>query len=155
MVGKNIKAKVIPSTKSLIKPRRVQYAVSLPLIVILLFFSSFTSFAQESDSLAFGESKATTLKFLKSMATIEQEKCDKALFFEKFNIDLTENKEASVIEKIRIKKEPSQSAEDCTTEIPAGSIVKLYNYYEKDKFWAVKFNNKWGFIPDGAVKLFE
>ncbi|MCD4695571.1 MAG: hypothetical protein K8S16_04950 [Bacteroidales bacterium] len=137
------------------KLQRIQFAVTLPLIVILLFFSTAISIAQESDSLAFGESKAVTLKYLKSISTIEQDKCDKALFFEKFDINLTASREAKALEKIIVKVEPNQQSENCKVAIPEGSIVKLYNYYEEEKYWAVKYTNKWGFIPGSAVKLFD
>ncbi|MEZ5083570.1 MAG: hypothetical protein R2750_08985 [Bacteroidales bacterium] len=155
MVRIKIKTKENPSTICSCKNHSL--LIKRKLLITMVLFIAFVSFsyAQISDTLTFADNKSSRLKYLKSIAIEEQEKCEKATFLEKFNIDLTSFKEAKIVKDMRFKKEPSDTAENCKSVIPSGSIVKLFNFYPNEKYWAVKYENKWGFLPDKSVKCFD
>lgn len=155
MVRKKIKTKVSLSTKCPFVFHSRSSIRKLLMTMVLIIASVSFSMAQVSDTLAFADSRSSRVKYLKSMAIEEQEKCEKASFLENFDIDLTLCKEAMIIEKSQFKKAPGIKAENCKVEVPLGSIVKLYNYYPEEKYWAVKYENKWGFLPDASVKRFD
>lgn len=152
MVRIKIKTKVNPSATCLSSNKSNPSVQRFLLAAVFLIASCSYSLAQMSDTLAFADSKASRLKYLKSMALEDQEKCEKATFLEKFNIDLTNFKEAKTLANSQFKKEPSDDSECCKQVIPSGSIVKLYTFYPEEKYWAVKYENKWGFLPDMIVK---
>ncbi|HPE58095.1 MAG TPA: hypothetical protein P5514_05840 [Bacteroidales bacterium] len=133
---------------------------SVPIIkgvLIILVLAMFTPVlkAQESDTLSMGESKAQTLKYLKSLATIEKENCDRAKFIEEYEIDLTSAQEVLITKDSWIKREPADDAKNCNTLIPQNAIVKIYSSSCSPGFYAVKYKNKWGFISADVVEHFE
>ena len=155
MVRIKIKTKVSPSTTC---PLNILSASTIrKFLLMAVFFVASVSYslAQVSDTLAFADSKSSRLKYLKSLALEDQEKCEKATFLENFGIDLTNCKEAKTLANSEFKKGPSDGAESCKEVIPSGSIVKLYNFYPDENYWAVKYGNKWGFLPDMLVKRLD
>ncbi len=127
-------------------------------VLIILFISLFIStnlFSQDTDTLSMGENRAQTLKYLKSLASVEKENCDKARFITNYEVDLTSAKEVIVNADTWIKKEPATDAENCNTLIPGNSVVKIYDSSCEPGFYAVKFRNKWGFVASDEVEQFE
>ncbi|MCB2219383.1 MAG: hypothetical protein KQI35_03235 [Bacteroidetes bacterium] len=122
-------------------------------IFIITYLTS-SSWAQEMDTLSMGENKAQTLKYLRSLASVEKENCEKAKFITNYEIDLTSGKEVMVTKDSWIKAEPSVEAKNCNTLIPEHSIVKIYSSVCKENFYAVKFKNKWGFIASEVIEQF-
>ena len=125
------------------------------LIIFLILFMLPTIKSQEADTLSMSDSKAQTLKYLKSLATIEKENCEKSKFFETYDIDLTSGKEVLITKSSWIKREPAEDSKNCNTLIPENSIVKIYDSSCSSEFYAVKFKNKWGFVNADIVEQFE
>ena len=108
--------------------------------------------AQETDSVFLAENEATSLKFLKSKALLEQEKRESKGFIKEFKIDLTEYNEAIVLVKTRMKSLPDTEKGNDLLNVEIGSVVKTYKYCKKNKSWAVKYKNKWGFLPETVLQ---
>jgi len=108
--------------------------------------------AQETDSVYYAENEATSLKFLKSEALIEQEKRENKEFIREFKIDLTEYSEAIVLAKTRIKSSSNTEEGHDVANVEVGSVVKAYKHCKKNKSWAVKYKNKWGFLPESVLQ---
>jgi hypothetical protein len=123
--------------------------------IFIITYLSTNAWAQEIDTLSMGENKAQTLKYLRSMASVEKENCEKARFITTYDIDLTSGKEVMVIKDSWIKMEPSSEAKNCNTLVPENAIVKIYTSACKEDFYAVKFKNKWGFIASEVIKQFD
>jgi hypothetical protein len=110
--------------------------------------------SQQEEQVLYGETKGQTLKYLRSMSSFdESDKDDRSLFIQKFGIDLNTSSDAKVINDCMLKSEPSARAHNSNLMIPRGTRVKVYENADNAAFYAVRFRNKWGFIPESAVTI--
>lgn len=118
----------------------------------LLFFCNPLIWAQESDSIAYGSNKASTLKYLRSIASEENNKIESDYFIKTYEINTRKCDDATIVDDVRIKKGPSTEATSSYIIIPKGALVKMYKIFPEENYWAIKYKEKWGFVPEKALK---
>ena len=148
--------KVINNLRRNVKPIMTRplssFAKTLLMLMAAGILFPLQMFSQANDTTIVAESKASTLKYLKSEALLEQEKRQNKIFIDQFEIDLSVHKEAIVLVKTRIKNSPDVDNGHNVANVNMGSVVKVYKYFRKDKSYAVKYNNKWGFLPASMIQ---
>ncbi len=146
-VVKNLRRNVKPVTRDISSCRKlILILIAMALIVPRLLFS------QDTDSLIYAESEATSLKYLKSAALLEQESRANKAFIKAYKIDLSTSKEAIVLVKTRIKDDSNIEEGNDVANVDMGTVVKIYRYCKKYRSYAVKHKNKWGFLPETVLQ---
>ncbi|GAB4321519.1 MAG: hypothetical protein Kow00127_13990 [Bacteroidales bacterium] len=125
---------------------------ALLFIFTFILFSHQVTQAQTGDSLAFSDSKAAALKYLRTLAEMEKESCIKQKFFDTYNVDLSSGHEVIMVLDSWILLEPAEGAKLCKTVIPKGSVARIYKSNAPAGFQAVKYLNSWGFIKTEAFR---
>jgi hypothetical protein len=127
--------------------------ILLTILIQVILLINPNTFAQHPDTLAIGTSKSETLKYLRCLGAIETEKKAREQFIAKYGINVQDCRDASVIEHTRLKKEPSPMASSAYDIIHAGTVIKAFKFFEEGKYWAVNYKEKWGFLPETALKI--
>ncbi|MFU8842444.1 MAG: hypothetical protein ACNA7V_01405 [Bacteroidales bacterium] len=126
------------------------------LFVCLGFLVNQTAISQQEEQVLYGEAKVQNLKYLRSLSSLaKSEEGERSQFIQKFGIDLTSAMDARVMHDCWLKPEPSTRAHNSNSLIPRGTQVKIYKNADNTSFFAVRFRNKWGFIPESAVNMVE
>ncbi|MCB0807316.1 MAG: hypothetical protein KDC05_16075 [Bacteroidales bacterium] len=144
----NLRRNFKPKSRKL--PSTVKATVFLTLVALIM---PVFAISQESDSVYYADSKSSTLKYLKCTALLEKEKRESKDFINTNKIDLAEYQEAIVLIKTRIKNDPDTETGRDVANVDIGSVVKIYKFCRKNKSWAVKYKNKWGFLPESALQV--
>lgn len=64
---------------------------------------------------------------------------------EEFNIYIT-------IEKTALETKPGFYSDNSLPVIPKGTAIRVYKYFPKTSFYAVKYEDSWGFLPSTVLK---
>ncbi|MCD4745423.1 MAG: energy transducer TonB [Bacteroidales bacterium] len=55
---------------------------------------------------------------------------------------------SKIIEEVIMKSEPSVSSPDLNISILQNNVVYAFKYFKANRFWAIKYKDDWGFVPD-------
>jgi TonB family protein len=76
----------------------------------------------------------------------------KKLFFNKFNVDPAKTYYGKLLNNTVIRLDPSCNAEKLQEEIPAGEVVLVYKFINKEGgCWAIKYKDYFGFVESSAI----
>jgi hypothetical protein len=131
-----------------------------PKKILILFFGCMiaqVAISQQEEAPAlYGDAKVQNLKYLRSLSSLEKsDEGERTQFVQKFAIDLNSVSDAKLLDDTWLKSEPSTRAHNTNTLIPKGTRVKVYKNGDNEAYFAVKFKNKWGFIPMDSIVLME
>ncbi|OQX73874.1 MAG: hypothetical protein B6D61_12095 [Bacteroidetes bacterium 4484_249] len=67
----------------------------------------------------------------------------------KINVNTSQN--GITLNDVKLLKKPYAKSEKVNVQIPKGTNIKTYKLLVKEGYWAVNYENNWGFIPISSV----
>ncbi len=109
------------------------------LIVLLVLSASHFLVAQQTNS------QDTTIQGENKSSFLQQD------FMKKYELEGKKPMLAKILDKCEMSREPKENSEKVGIVIPKDSIVYIYKFFTEEKYWAAKYHEFWGFIPESEV----